>query len=67
MNSGKRGGADKEAGCFSAEMEEEELSPRPRAEFCPGQSVHSHIPRQNGEKEQAIVAARVSFQMDVVT
>ena len=44
MNSVKRGGTDKEAGCFSSELEEEELLPRPRAEFCPGQSVHSHIP-----------------------
>ena len=64
MNSVKRGGADNEEAA-SAELEEE-LSPR--AEFCPGQSVHSHIPRQDGEKEQAMDAASSShfFKMDVV-
>ena len=52
-NSEKQGGPVREAGLGSATELEVELSPR--AEFC-AQSVHSHMPRQKGEKEQAMAA-----------
>ena len=49
----KQGGAVSEAGLGPATELEVELSPR--AEFR-AQSVHSHMPRQKGEKEQAMAA-----------